>query len=97
MKRLLAIVIDLLLGAAVGALLASVIVPALLDAGETSDVTTGLYASALGAAVFALAGIFAKASIGGVSLGIDAPEGRSTSRPHCPTWSRCRIPSRIRG
>lgn len=77
MKRLLAIVIDLLLGAAVGALLASVIVPALLDAGETSDFTTGLYASALGAAVFALAGIFAKASIGGVSLGIDAPEGRS--------------------
>jgi len=77
MKRLLAIVIDLLLGAAVGALLASVIVPALLDAGDTSDLTTGLYASALGAAVFALAGIAAKASIGGVSLGIDAPTEQS--------------------
>lgn len=77
MKRILAILIDLLLGAAVGALLARVIVPALLDITLSPDITSALYAAMAGAAVFAIVGRFRNASIGGVSLGIDAPEGTS--------------------
>ncbi len=77
MKRILAILIDLLLGAAVGALLARVIVPALLDVTLSPDITIALYAAMAGAAVFAIIGRFRNASIGGVSLGIDTPEGSS--------------------
>lgn len=77
MKRLLAIIIDGLLGASVGALIERVIVPALLDTSGAADTSYTLLASGLGAAIFITAGLAAKSSIGGVSLGIDTPEGRS--------------------
>lgn len=77
MKRLLAVVIDLLLGSAVGSLLALVIIPALLDVAVPAGVSTALGAATAGGLLFALAGVGASASIGGVSLGIDAPEGTS--------------------
>lgn len=76
MKRLLAVVIDLLLGSAVGALVALVIIPALLDVAVPA-MSTAFGAAAAGGLLFALAGIGASASLGGVSLGIDVPQATS--------------------
>lgn len=77
MKRVLAIIIDALLGAAVGALLERVIVPALLDIAPVAGSSWALLAAGAGALAFVVAGLAAKASIGGVSLGIDTPERAS--------------------
>lgn len=75
MKRLLAIIIDALLGAAVGALIERVIIPALLDAPTALEPSWALLSAGIGALGFVLAGLAAGASVGGASLGIDAPEG----------------------